>query len=94
MERSAKLFCPRTGRFFAGRTTNISAGGVLVELDALEAIGSGDEIRMTIAFGDRFIVPMSELVSGTVIRASRTDDAARSRLAIAYDNAADTALCA
>ena len=92
LERPAKLFCPQTGKFIAGRTRNISAGGVLVEIDASESIRSGDEIRMTIAFGDRFIVPMSELVPGAIVRTITSDDAERVSLAIAYDGAAETTL--
>ena len=91
LERPAKLFCPRTGRFLSGRTQNISAGGVLVEVDAPESLETGDEVHLTIAFGDRFSVPMSELVPGSVVRKSAADDAASVSLAIAYDNAAETA---
>lgn len=94
LERPAKIFCPATGRFLAGRTRNISAGGVLIEVDVTESIGAGDEIQLTIAFGDRFIVPMSELVPASIVRTSAADDASSVALAIAYDNAADMALSA
>ena len=94
LDRPAKLFCPGSGRFLSGRTRNISAGGVLVEVDASESVASGDEIQLTIAFGDRFIVPMSELVPGSIVRAGPADDAAGIRLAIAYDNASEAALSA
>lgn len=94
MDRSAKLFCPQNGRFLAGRTVNISAGGVLVEIDASEPIEPGDEIQMTIAFGDRFIVPMSELVPGSIVRTMRSSDTSSVSLAIAYNNATETALSA
>lgn len=73
---------------------NISAGGVLIEIDANGSIESGDEIQMTIAFGDRFIVPMSELVPGSVVRTSQANDAANICLAIAYNNATETAASA
>jgi len=94
IERPAKLFCPKSGRFIAGRTHNISAGGVLVEVDAGETIESGDAVLMTVAFGDRFIVPMSELVRCTVIRTLRTGSDHVATLAIAYDNAAESAMSA
>jgi|GEM_PF-2681074 len=90
LTRPAKLFCPGSGRFLAGRTRNISAGGVLVEIDAPDSITSGDAIKLTIAFGDRFIVPMSELVGGSVVRAITTDNAETTCLAIAYDDATET----
>lgn len=94
LERPAKLFCPDSGRFLAGRTRNISAGGVLVEVDGCDPLQSGDEVLMTIAFGDRFIVPMSELVPCSVIRAVRDGCGANATLAIAYDNATETAISA
>ena len=94
IERPAKLFCPKSGRFLAGRTRNISAGGVLVEVDACETVESGDSVLMTVAFGDRFIVPMSELVPCSVIRTNRNDSDSGATLAIAYDNAAETAMSA
>lgn len=94
IERPAKLFCPKSGRFLAGRTQNISEGGVLVEVDAGETIESGDSVLMTVAFGDRFIVPMSELVPCSVIRVKRTGTEHGATLAIAYDNAAESAMSA
>jgi PilZ domain len=90
LTRPAKLFCPDSGRFLSGQTRNISAGGVLVEVEAPDSLCSGDDIQLTIAFGDRFIVPMSELVAGSVIRTIASDDPTRTCLAIAYDNATET----
>jgi hypothetical protein len=94
LERPAKLFCPKSGRFLAGRTRNISAGGVLVEVDVTESIGAGDAILLTIAFGDRFIVPMTELVPGSIVRTSAADGSVSIGLAIAYDNSTEMALSA
>ncbi|MCB9848595.1 MAG: PilZ domain-containing protein [Phycisphaeraceae bacterium] len=94
LTRPAKLFCPASGRFLAGQTLNISAGGVLVEVDAPTEVASEDELQLTIGFGDRFIVPMSELVPGKVVRTMASDDPSRMRIAIAYDDAGEMALSA
>ncbi len=91
-EHSAKLFCPKSGRFLSGRTRNISAGGILVEIGAPGWLSAGDAVQLTIAFGDRFIVPMSDLVAGTIIRTRQTDNPEIQTLAIAYDNCADSAI--
>ena len=92
LENAAKLFCPKSGRFLSGRTRNISEGGILVEVSAPGWLESGDPIQLTIAFGDRYIVPMSDLVSGTIIRKRQTDSPEIETLAIAYDDCTDTAL--
>jgi len=94
LERPAKLFMPKSGRFLAGSTRNLSVGGVLVVAEADARMEPGDAIHMTVAFGERFIVPMSELVPGTIVRVDPCDDPSCVTLAIAYDSASETAMAA
>jgi hypothetical protein len=69
MCKPAKVYCVETGRYLSGRTSNWSAGGVLVQVDHPSLLVAGQQVRVGIAWDARRpVLGSADLVSGTVVR--------------------------
>lgn len=67
--RPVKIWCRDTGRYLAGQTHNVSAGGALVELAHPGLLTSGQEVQVAIAWSNRSMVQRSQdMTSATVVR--------------------------
>ncbi|MHC4216925.1 MAG: PilZ domain-containing protein [Planctomycetota bacterium] len=75
LERPCKLFLPSVGRYVSGSTWNLSAGGVLVQLDLPTGIAPGDRLFVGIALKRcQAVLPASEMLEAQVIRVERPAD--------------------
>lgn len=68
ISRPCKVYHAASGRFLAGRTRNLSAGGALVEVDTPRDFAPGDSIELAIAWTRRAVLPADALVEAKVVR--------------------------
>ncbi len=68
ISRPCKVYHPASGRFIAGRTRNLSAGGALVEIDTPRDFTPGDTLELAIAWTRRAVLPADALVEAKVVR--------------------------
>lgn len=66
--KPCKVFHPATRRYLPGRTTDVSAGGALLRVNAPRPLVPGDEIEMYIAWNNRSLLTTSEQMRGRVTR--------------------------
>ncbi len=75
MERPCKLYIPRVGRYLTGCTWNLSAGGVLVQLDQGAPLEPGDHLYVGVALKRRqAVLSATEMVEADVVRVVPTAD--------------------
>ena len=83
VHRPVKLRPPSTvGRYLAGRTRNISAGGALIELNRPASLNRGDTVRLAIADHDDVpLLTADGMIAATVLR---RDPAQPARIAVRF----------
>jgi hypothetical protein len=70
LSRPCKVFEPRSQKYVAGRTCNVSDGGMLVRLDRRLNVEPGDHVYLGVAEKRRQpLLRSSEMVEATVVRA-------------------------
>lgn len=70
LQRPVKLQCQITGRFFAGQTVNLSAGGSLMQLGRASLMVPGQRVRVAIPADPRAaLLRSADFVEATVLRA-------------------------
>ncbi|MHC4083179.1 MAG: PilZ domain-containing protein [Planctomycetota bacterium] len=75
LARPCKLYLPNVGKYVAGSTWNLSAGGVLLQLDLPAGIALGDRLYVGIALKRRqAVLAASEMIEAEVIRVDRATD--------------------
>jgi len=82
VSRPCKVFEPRSGKYRAGMTRNISAGGMLLRLDRTVHLEPGD--RLFIAVARRRVhglLRSCDMLEATVVRA-RADTSGESMIAV------------
>jgi len=84
LQRRVKLMCPTTGRCYAGRTTDYSAGGAMLVMDGPSQLSPGEPVRMGIDWTGRQGVIKSEMMPKACIVRSMTL-ADKQHVAIAFD---------
>jgi hypothetical protein len=73
LERPCKLYLPHVGKYVAGSTWNLSAGGVLLQLYLPAGIAPGDRLYVGIALKRRqAVLTAGEMIEAEVIRVDRT----------------------
>jgi hypothetical protein len=72
LERPCKLYLPHVGRYVAGSTWNLSAGGVLLQLGLPAGVAPGDRMYVGIALKRRqAVLTAGEMIEAEVIRVDR-----------------------
>jgi hypothetical protein len=67
--RPVKLQCPETGRYWAGRTCNVSPGGAMVEVAHPSLLVPGQAVKLGVAWTNRqTLLNANDLVDATVVR--------------------------
>ena len=67
--RPVKLHCPDTGRYWAGRTCNLSPGGAMVEVAHPSLLVPGQAVQLGVAWTSRqTLLNANDLVDATVVR--------------------------
>ncbi len=75
LARPCKTYVPRIGRYLAGLTWNVSAGGALLQLDRPAPIEPGDRLLIGVALKRRQpIFCSSEMMEAGVVRVLPTDN--------------------
>ena len=71
LTRPAKVQCLTTGRYLAGRTRNLSAGGALLEIDHPSLLVPGQRLRVGVARTKQDVVlAAEEMTPATVVRSA------------------------
>ncbi|MHC5113600.1 MAG: PilZ domain-containing protein [Planctomycetota bacterium] len=92
--RPCKVLDPRSGRYVGGRTRDVSAGGVLVELDRRLPLEPGATLLVGVASHRQAIIRRESMTEGRVVRAL-TLTTGETTVAVRYDDAiAERALAA
>ena len=74
-ERPCKLYIPKVGRYHTGCTWNLSAGGVLVQLERCTHLEPGDHLYVGVALKRRqAVLSATEMVEAGVVRVVPTAD--------------------
>ena len=69
LARPCKTYVPRIGKYLAGLTWNVSAGGALLQLDRPAPIEPGDRIFLGVALkGRQTIFSSTEMMESAVTR--------------------------
>ena len=93
LERRVKLMCPLSGRCYAGRTRDYSAGGALLTLDGRWRLGPGQQVRVGIDWtGRQGLIRSDSMPAASVVRAASLDG--REHLAIAFEQRQESAAAA
>lgn len=67
--RPVKLQCINTGRYVAGRTSNVSSSGALLELATPSLLVPGQRLKMGVAWTrGQTIIPAERMTECTVVR--------------------------
>jgi hypothetical protein len=75
VERPCKLYLPRVGKYASGSTWNLSAGGVLLQLDLPVGISPGDRLYVGIALKRRqAVLAAGDMIEAEVLRVQQTTD--------------------
>jgi hypothetical protein len=90
LERPCKLYLPHVGKYVAGSTWNLSAGGVLLQLGLPAGIAPGDRLYVGIALKRRqAVLTAGEMLEAEVIRVDRTTEERVDVVARFIEEAAD-----
>ncbi|MEX0775293.1 MAG: PilZ domain-containing protein [Phycisphaeraceae bacterium] len=69
LSRPVKVRLCDTGRYLTGRTTNLSPGGALLEVDTPSLLVPGQRIALGVAWTDQqTLLHRDELIDATVLR--------------------------
>ncbi len=72
--RPVKVQCPNTGKYFSGRTGNISRCGVLLRMDGPGLWSVGQRVRVGVAWTEQTaLLAAAAMSDGTVVRLSAMD---------------------
>lgn len=71
--RKCKVFHAPSGRYWPGETSDVSAGGCLLRVDALRGLKPGQEVEVYVAWTGRCLLSASDAVPGTIRRVMRND---------------------
>ena len=75
LARPVKIRCDATGRYFTGRTRDISAGGTLIEVDHPHRLVAGQQVRVGIAWRPaQAVLSANAMTPATVVRSLRLGD--------------------
>ena len=75
LERPCKLYLPHVGKYVAGSTWNLSAGGVLLQLHLPAGVAPGDRLYVGIALKRRqAVLTAGEMIEAQVIRVDRATE--------------------
>jgi hypothetical protein len=86
MQRPCKIYDPRSGKYHAGQTRDLSHGGMLLEIPRLLELKPGDRVHVGVAMTRRHAILQSkEMVETIVVRTLVTADD-RTHLAVTFDN--------
>ena len=77
VRRLCKIFDPRTGKYHAASTVDLSNGGVLLRSRLPLHIATGDQVLVGVAMDERrAVVFAKELIECVVVRKLESDDGA------------------
>lgn len=89
VEKPCKIQDLKTGRYFSGRTVDLSQDGILVRLHQATNFKPGDAVKIGVAMHDRQgLIQAKELIDSTVVRMLHTEDGATT-IAVQFDAAAE-----
>lgn len=75
LERPCKIFDPRSGKYVAATTRNLSTHGLLIELPRLTALKPGDHVHVGVAVTRRQgLLLAKEMIQAQIVRAMQTVD--------------------
>ncbi len=84
LERPAKIQCLMTGRYLAGRTINVSAGGAMLEVDHPSLLVPGQRVAIGMANTRQDVILRGdEMSEATVVRSVGLKG--RQTLAVQFD---------
>jgi hypothetical protein len=70
LSRPCKVFEPRSQKYVAGRTCNLSEGGMLIRLDRRLNVEPGDHVYLGVAQKRRQqLIRSADMIEATVVRA-------------------------
>ncbi len=84
LQRRVKLLCPATGRCYAGRTSDYSAGGALLVMDGPSQLSPGEPVKVGLDWTGRQGLIKSEMMPKACIVRSMTH-ADKQHVAIAFE---------
>ena len=77
VEKPCKIHDPRTGRYIAGRTIDVSQNGILARLPQAGNLRPGDSVLVGVAMHDRQgLIQAKELMESRIVRMLHTEDGA------------------
>jgi hypothetical protein len=69
LQRPVKIQCAQTGRYLAGRTRDLSAGGALLEVDHPSLLVAGQRLRVGVGWtSQQMLLRQDDLAQATVVR--------------------------
>ncbi len=75
LDHPCKLYLPSVGKYVSGSTRNLSAGGVLLQLDLPAGISAGDRLYVGIALErSQVVLVAGEMFKAEVVRVDQTTD--------------------
>ena len=75
VNQPCKIHDPRSGKYIAGQTPDMSNGGLLVELPRVVSLNPGDEVHVGVALKRRqALLRCNEMIKAQVTRALHTAD--------------------
>ncbi len=84
MDRPVKVQCEMTGRYLSATTRNISATGMLMEINHASLLVQGQRLRVGIAWNDHAaLLPSSHMMQAVVVRSLGIDG--RQHVAVHFD---------
>ena len=85
LQRPCKVFDPRSGKYHAGQTRDLSNGGLLLEIPRLLELKPGDRVHVGVAMTRRHaLLQAKEMIEAIVVRTLATADD-RTHLAVTFD---------
>ena len=91
--RPAKVRCRQTGKYYQGRTCNVSNGGALVEIDHPSLMVAGQSVQLGVAWTSRnMLLGDHEMIDATILRSLGM--AGNQRIAIRFDQRQQLAMTA
>lgn len=68
IERPCKIFHHASRQYIAGRTCDLSSGGLLVRLDTARTFSEGDEVDVIVSWGAPAVVRRGSMVPARIAR--------------------------
>jgi len=93
LDRAVKVQCEMTGRYMAARTHDISATGMLMEINSPSLMVQGQRLRVGIAWNEQSaVIESSKMIPAVVVRSLGING--RQHVAIHFENRQDIKIAA